>query len=283
MIVTHTIEICMYTWTLFFLAKDKFFDEQGKDLYKVVALLTENRVLLRTGVTNARYIHHQHADPWLTHSYKINRHEQESAVPFKDSVYAAMRKERTAEVTSETERNGENAVEADETRRDEEEKRVEQQRNNNEVEAKRDEGTSEENHLVEAAADNETKRNGENSENHVVERTDARRESEEEKREKHNEEVVANAASNKEERKESETSGEPRVTRRRSYKHRVCFSPERDLYKPTQQLDFTYVKSLIEKTGEKKSFRSRTIKTTKIILFFFFFGFVLGGPRKSKW
>lgn len=253
-------------------------------MYKVVALLTENRVLLRTGVTNARYIHHQHADPWLTHSYKINRHEQESAVPFKDSVYAAMRKERTAEVTSETERNGEkNAVEADETRRDEEEKRVERQRNNNEVEAKRDEGTSEENHLVEAAADSETKRNGENSENHVVERTDARkRESEEEKkREKHNEEVVANAASNKEERKESETSGEPRVTRRRSYKHRVCFSPERDLYKPTQQLDFTYVmKSLIDKTGEKRVFRSRTIKTTKIILCFFF---VLGGPRKSKW
>jgi len=45
---------------------------------------------LRSGVTKPRYIHHHYVDPWLIRSYKIYRLEQESVVPFKDSVYATI-------------------------------------------------------------------------------------------------------------------------------------------------------------------------------------------------
>ncbi|XP_011696801.1 PREDICTED: general transcription factor 3C polypeptide 1 isoform X2 [Wasmannia auropunctata] len=82
---------------------DKFFDEQGEDLYKVASLLVENHIFLRSGVTKPRYIHHRYVDPWLIHSYKIYRLEQESLVPFKDSIYATMQPgEMNAEINAET-------------------------------------------------------------------------------------------------------------------------------------------------------------------------------------
>lgn len=40
-------------------------------------------------------------DPWLIHSYKIYRLEQESLVPFKDSTYATAQQEKTAETNTE--------------------------------------------------------------------------------------------------------------------------------------------------------------------------------------
>lgn len=80
---------------------DTFFDEQGTNLYKAVSLLTENHIFLRSGVTNPRYIHHRYVDSWLIHSYKIYRLEQESVVPFKDSIYATMQPGETAEASIE--------------------------------------------------------------------------------------------------------------------------------------------------------------------------------------
>ncbi|XP_020291475.1 general transcription factor 3C polypeptide 1 isoform X2 [Pseudomyrmex gracilis] len=220
---------------------DKFFDEQGEDLYKVVSLLIENRVFLRSGVTNSRYIHYQYVDPWLTHSYKINRHEQESLVSFKDSIYATMYHKKT---TIETERNKENS-----------ENHVAEIN----IETKQNGEENGENHLVEM--DIETKQNGENSENHVLEMdTEAKRshnvnnvnhiieadietKRNEEKCKIHDEEMDNgfNVLNNREEDKKESETGKEKVTRtsRRIYKYRACLSPEEDLYKPTQQLDFT--------------------------------------------
>jgi len=67
-------------------------------LYKVVSLLTENHIFVRSGVTNPRYIHNRYADPWLIHSYKIYRLEHESAMPFKESIYATMQQGQTTEM-----------------------------------------------------------------------------------------------------------------------------------------------------------------------------------------
>ncbi|XP_077271220.1 general transcription factor 3C polypeptide 1 isoform X1 [Temnothorax americanus] len=80
---------------------DKFFAEQGEDLYKVVSLLVDNHIFLRSGVTKPRYIHHRYVDPWLINSYKIHRLEQESLGQFKDSIYATMQKKETAETNTE--------------------------------------------------------------------------------------------------------------------------------------------------------------------------------------
>lgn len=212
-------------------------------MYKVVSLLIENRVFLRSGVTNSRYIHYQYVDPWLTHSYKINRHEQESLVSFKDSIYATMYHKKT---TIETERNKENS-----------ENHVAEIN----IETKQNGEENGENHLVEM--DIETKQNGENSENHVLEMdTEAKRshnvnnvnhiieadietKRNEEKCKIHDEEMDNgfNVLNNREEDKKESETGKEKVTRtsRRIYKYRACLSPEEDLYKPTQQLDFTYV------------------------------------------
>lgn len=86
----------------FFLVQDKFFNEQGEDLYKIVSLLTDNHIFLRSGVTKPRYIHHRYVDPWLIQSYKIYRLEQESLGPFKDNIYATMQQEKIAETNAET-------------------------------------------------------------------------------------------------------------------------------------------------------------------------------------
>lgn len=57
-------------------------------MYDVVAFLIENYLLLRSGVTTPRYIHHHYANPWLIHSYKIFRLERESLLPIpKGSIY----------------------------------------------------------------------------------------------------------------------------------------------------------------------------------------------------
>lgn len=70
--------------------QDKFSAEQGTNLYTIVSLLVENRIFLRSGVTSPRYIHHNHVNPWLIHSCKISRLEQEAMGPFKDSIYATI-------------------------------------------------------------------------------------------------------------------------------------------------------------------------------------------------
>lgn len=57
---------------------------------------------MRSGVTKPRYIHHRYMDPWLIHSCKIHRLEQESLGPFKDSIYATMQQGETAETNAET-------------------------------------------------------------------------------------------------------------------------------------------------------------------------------------
>jgi len=62
-----------------------------------VSLLIENHIFLRSGITKPRYIHHRYVDPWLIQSYKIYRLEQESLVPFKDSIYATMQQGENAE------------------------------------------------------------------------------------------------------------------------------------------------------------------------------------------
>lgn len=60
----------------------------------------DNHIFLRSGVIKPRYIHHRYVDPWLIHSCKIHRLEQESLGPFKDSIYATM--QQTAETNAET-------------------------------------------------------------------------------------------------------------------------------------------------------------------------------------
>lgn len=71
-------------------------------MYTVVSLLIENRIFLRSGVTGPRYIHHYHVDPWLTHSCKIYRLEQEAMGPFKDSIYATMPQGKIVNIDLET-------------------------------------------------------------------------------------------------------------------------------------------------------------------------------------
>ncbi|XP_076298615.1 general transcription factor 3C polypeptide 1 isoform X2 [Lasioglossum baleicum] len=68
---------------------DQFLSTLGENLlHSIVSLLTKHRLLLRTGVTVVRYVHHQYADSWLIHSYKISRLERESLVPVpKSTVY----------------------------------------------------------------------------------------------------------------------------------------------------------------------------------------------------
>ncbi|XP_018403119.1 PREDICTED: general transcription factor 3C polypeptide 1 [Cyphomyrmex costatus] len=80
---------------------DKFFNEQGEDLYNIVSLLTKNRIFLRSGVTKPRYIHHSYLDPWLINSCKIHRLEQESLIPFKDSIYSTMHQGKIVETNAE--------------------------------------------------------------------------------------------------------------------------------------------------------------------------------------
>lgn len=41
-------------------------------------MLSEFRQIIRSGVTVVRFIHNQYIDPWLIHSYKILRLEQEA-------------------------------------------------------------------------------------------------------------------------------------------------------------------------------------------------------------
>ncbi|XP_011143807.1 general transcription factor 3C polypeptide 1 [Harpegnathos saltator] len=87
---------------------DKFFSDQGTDLYTIVSHLVENRIFLRSGVTCPRYIHHHYVDSWLIHSCKIYRLEQEAMGPFKDSVYATMPLGKTAITNVETDAKHEN-------------------------------------------------------------------------------------------------------------------------------------------------------------------------------
>lgn len=57
-------------------------------MYDIVSFLIDNYLLLRSGVTTPRYIHHHYANPWLIHSYKIFRLERESLLPIpKGSIY----------------------------------------------------------------------------------------------------------------------------------------------------------------------------------------------------
>ncbi|XP_011876239.1 PREDICTED: uncharacterized protein LOC105566665 [Vollenhovia emeryi] len=80
---------------------DMFFAEQGEDLYKVISLLTDNHIFFRSGVIKPRYIHHHYLVSWLIQSCKINRLEQESLVPFKDSIYATMQQGDATETNAE--------------------------------------------------------------------------------------------------------------------------------------------------------------------------------------
>ncbi|XP_076652647.1 general transcription factor 3C polypeptide 1 [Halictus rubicundus] len=68
---------------------DQFLGSLGENLlHNIVSLLTKHRLLLRTGVTVVRYVHHHYADSWLIHSYKICRLERDSLVPVpKNTVY----------------------------------------------------------------------------------------------------------------------------------------------------------------------------------------------------
>ncbi|KAL0120525.1 hypothetical protein PUN28_008329 [Cardiocondyla obscurior] len=93
---------------------DKFYAEQGDHLYKVVSLLIDNHIFLRSGVTKPRYIHHRYVDPWLIHSYKIYRLEQEALVPFKDSIYATMQHGETSKINAEMNAKNTNLYEAEE-------------------------------------------------------------------------------------------------------------------------------------------------------------------------
>ncbi|XP_025073362.1 LOW QUALITY PROTEIN: general transcription factor 3C polypeptide 1 [Pogonomyrmex barbatus] len=80
---------------------DRFFEEQGVDLYKIVSFLIDNHIFVRSGVIKPRFIHHRFADSWLIHSYKIYRLEQEAAVPFRDSIYATMQRQTETNVDTE--------------------------------------------------------------------------------------------------------------------------------------------------------------------------------------
>lgn len=66
-------------------------------LYRIISLLIEHRLLLRSGVTTARYIHQGFADPWLIHSFKILRRERESLSPIPSgSLFFAEDENKTA-------------------------------------------------------------------------------------------------------------------------------------------------------------------------------------------
>ncbi|KAL6422933.1 hypothetical protein ACFW04_010439 [Cataglyphis niger] len=180
---------------------DKFFNEQGMNLYKAVSLLTENHIFLRSGVTNPRYIHHRYVDSWLIHSYKIYRLEQESIVPFKDSVYATMQQGKTAEANLEmnAKQNGEdtetdNAIPSTSS-------------HNPEIKEKKDEKVDK----------------------------DLNKEEEDKKVYKD-----LNKEEEKEKKEDSEINEENGThSRKRMHKQRTCLLPQRDVYKSAQQLDFS--------------------------------------------
>ncbi|XP_043286772.1 general transcription factor 3C polypeptide 1 [Venturia canescens] len=56
----------------------KFYSILGDQLFDILSVLKQGRIVLRSGVTNTRYVHQNYADPWLIHSYKIMRLQKEA-------------------------------------------------------------------------------------------------------------------------------------------------------------------------------------------------------------
>ncbi|XP_011252958.2 general transcription factor 3C polypeptide 1 [Camponotus floridanus] len=238
--------------------QDKFFDKQGTNLYKAVSLLMENHIFLRSGVTNPRYIHHRYVDSWLIHSCKIYRLEQESVVPFKDSIYAKMQQGETVKTNIEinakqnkedteidsaipstsSDSQGKNVEEV-------EEKKDEKADNglNNEDEEKEDSEINEETHGKRmqitcllpqrdvyksvAQLDSAIPSTSSDSQGKKVEEVEEKKD-----------EKMDNGLSNEDEKKEDSEINEE-THGKRMHKQRTCLLPQRDVYKSAQQLDFT--------------------------------------------
>uniref|UniRef100_A0A6V7I8R1 Uncharacterized protein n=1 Tax=Bracon brevicornis TaxID=1563983 RepID=A0A6V7I8R1_9HYME len=66
----------------------KFYRKIDEKLYEILEFLTDQRLLLRSGITKMHYIHHNFVDPWLIHSMRIMRLQKEAlpSVPY-NAVY----------------------------------------------------------------------------------------------------------------------------------------------------------------------------------------------------
>lgn len=215
---------------------DKFFDEQGTNLYKVVSLLTDNHIFLRSGVTNPRYIHHRYVDPWLIQSCKLNRHEQESMVPFKNSVYATMQQKKTTAESS-------NEIDAKQNREntDTENAVPSTSSDNRKIEEKKEKEDMETENAIPSTLSNnrdtKEKKNRENTEtkNAIPSTSSDGRETEEKKDEK---------ADNENEKEEcNESEGDTRM-KRRIHKQRTRLISQGDVYKSAQQFDLSTAKEI---------------------------------------
>lgn len=205
-------------------------------MYKAVSLLTENHIFLRSGVTNPRYIHHRYVDPWLINSCKINRHEQESMVPFKDSLYVTIQQGKTtAESSSE--------VDVKQNREDTETDNAipSISSDNREIEEKKEKEDMETENTIPSTSSNnrdteKKDREDTETENAIPSTSSDGRETEEKKDGK-----ADNDLNNEGEMEEcNESEGDTRM-KRRMHKQRTCLLPQRDVYKPAQQFDLSYV------------------------------------------
>ncbi|XP_046623037.1 general transcription factor 3C polypeptide 1 isoform X1 [Neodiprion virginianus] len=69
-------------------------------LHRLLSLLTEHRLVLRSGVTTTRYIHQKFTDPWMIKSFKILRLDKESLSPVSDRIISITEKENVVSATS---------------------------------------------------------------------------------------------------------------------------------------------------------------------------------------
>ncbi|XP_046745508.1 general transcription factor 3C polypeptide 1 [Diprion similis] len=68
-------------------------------LHRALSLLTEYRLVLRSGVTTTRYIHQKFTDPWMINSIKILRLDKESLSPVSERILLTTEKENVASAT----------------------------------------------------------------------------------------------------------------------------------------------------------------------------------------
>lgn len=182
---------------------------------------------MRSGVTNPRYIHHRYVDSWLIHSYKIYRLEQESIVPFKDSVYATMQQGKTAEACFE--------MNAKQNSKDTETDNAIPSTSSHNQEPKEKKDEKVDNDL------NKEEKEEKKEDSEINEKSGTSSHNQESKQKK--DEKVNDLNKEEEEKKEDSEINEGNGTRskKRMHKQRTCLLPQRDVYKSAQQLDFSYV------------------------------------------
>ncbi|XP_015124460.1 general transcription factor 3C polypeptide 1 [Diachasma alloeum] len=71
----------------------RFHGRLERQLYDILALMTDHRLFLRSGVTEMHYIHHNFVDPWLIQSIRIMRLQKEALPPVPPGIVYVLNSE----------------------------------------------------------------------------------------------------------------------------------------------------------------------------------------------